>query len=74
MILKLLLVIAVIWIVYTMFIKKKPLYKQKNTSLKEDVEDMVMCETCSVYCELSDSLLSDGKYYCSQECLEEAKI
>ena len=75
MILKVLLVIAVIGIVYFMFIKKKPLKNSEAKSKKkEQVEsnDMVECETCGVYSELSDSILSGSKYYCSTECLEKA--
>ncbi len=75
MILKLLLVIAVIGIVYFMFIKKKPLkYSDKKSNEKSneklDSNDMVECCSCGIYSELNDSLLSNGKYYCSKECLD----
>ena len=70
MILKLLLVVGVIATVYFMFIKKKP-SKNANHSNK-DANDMIQCENCGVYSELKDSILSNTKYYCSKECLEEA--
>ena len=70
MILKLLLVIFVIAIVYFMFIKNKP----HTSKTKEDSpNDMVECNNCGVYCQADDSIISNGKYYCSQECLEEQK-
>ncbi len=77
MILKFLLVIVVIAIVYFMFIKKKPTIKEKTkkskkTTTKDKVEsnEMVECEKCGIYCEIDDTILSNNKYYCSQECLK----
>ena len=75
MILKILLVAAVIAVVYFMFIKKKPtLAKSENEQKKEKKEssEMVECSTCGIYCSLDDAILSNGKYYCSQECVEKA--
>jgi len=76
MILKLLLVIAVIGVVYFMFIKKKPIKNStKNETTKNEKNekpqsnDMVECSTCGIYAELSDSILSNNKYYCSDECV-----
>jgi len=72
MILKLLLIIAVVYAVYFFFFKKKPLTsKPKNDTKKSN--DMVECATCGVYTTLDESILSNGKYYCSQECLESVK-
>ena len=70
MILKLLLVIGVIAVVYFMFIKKKPLSSSKDKSSDNDANDMVKCASCGVYSELKDSILSDGHYYCSRECVQ----
>lgn len=76
MILKVLLVIAVIGIVYFMFIKKKP---AKNTTdikskKKEKLQsnDMVECASCGTYSELSETIISANKYYCSNECVDKA--
>ncbi|MBU1989245.1 hypothetical protein KJ691_00725 [bacterium] len=69
MILKLLLVIAVIAIVYFIFIKKKPLKNDADNS-KLQSNDMIECSACGIYSEIDDSILSNGKYYCSKECLE----
>ncbi|MBA1438474.1 MAG: hypothetical protein FAF05_05755 [Epsilonproteobacteria bacterium] len=67
MILKLLLIIGVITTVYFLFIKKKPL--QNTTEKRNDKpNDMIECSSCGVYVEISETILSNGKYYCSQEC------
>ncbi len=77
MILKLLLVIGVIAVVYFMFIKKKPIQnktepKQNKKSEKLEANDMIECPTCGIYSELSECVLSNGKYYCSSECASKA--
>lgn len=73
MILKILLVIAVIAIVYFMFIKKKPLgnsTKKKNADKTPPTSDMIECASCGTYVELSDAIISANKYYCSDECIK----
>ena len=76
MILKVLLVVAVIAIVYFLFIKKKPIsyYQQKPSKKDEKLEsnDMVECATCSTFVEISETIISNNKYYCSQECVDKA--
>lgn len=74
MILKLLLIIGVVGIVYFMFIKKKPATVEKSDKNKKaNADDMVECANCGVYVQLQECILSNGKYYCSKECLKEAK-
>ena len=72
MILKVLLVLGVIGIVYFMFIKKKSSSVEKKTSKKDDIQanEMVECSTCGIYTEVSESILSNAKYYCSKECVD----
>jgi uncharacterized protein len=78
MILKLLLIVAVIYIVYIMFFKQRsversaPKSKRKKEQ-KTEVNDMVECANCGLYLEVSEAILSNGKYYCSNECIMEAK-
>ena len=76
---KWIIVIGVIAAIYFLFIKKKPAVtnsnkQNKDNSSKDEVQsnDMVECCTCGTYCEVDDALLSNNRYYCSQECLEEA--
>ncbi len=71
--LKLLLVIAVVWGVYHYFIKKKPLSSSHRDSQALEDNDMVQCSTCKIYVEVNEAILSNGKYYCSKECLRNAK-
>jgi len=73
MILKLLLIIGVIYIVYTYFIKQKPLahnnYKKSNKKeTKFESNDLVECAKCGTYVEIDEAIISNGKYYCSYEC------
>ena len=76
MILKALLVGAVIYIVYIMFFKQKSVQstvKEQNTKNKPQANEMVECANCGIYTEISECILSNGKYYCSNECILEAK-
>ncbi len=72
--LKWLLVIAVIGLVYFLFIKKKPLSdSEKSTNPKKEKlndDDMVECTSCGTYITLKEALLRDGNYFCSDECLK----
>jgi len=71
---KWLLVIGVIAFVYYMFIKKKPIIQKTQTKKKQETpaDELVKCASCDVYCELNDAILSNAKYYCSDECLKKA--
>ena len=76
MILKLLLIGAVIYIVYIMFFKQKSVVtatKKQKKENKPQADEMVECANCGVYTEISECILSNGKYYCSDECIIEAK-
>ena len=74
MILKLLLIIAVISIVYFMFIKKTPIKNVKKESppkkSEQKSEELVECVVCGTYSSANDSFIKSGQYYCSRECLE----
>ena len=76
MILKLLLIGAVIYIIYIMFFKQKNVAtatKRQKKENKPQADEMVECAHCGVYTEISECILSNGKYYCSDECIIEAK-
>jgi len=69
--LKWLLVLGVIWVIYQFFIKSKPLKNFQTDNKKEsDAQDMIECARCGVYVELDEAILSNGRYYCSKECVE----
>ena len=65
MIMKLLLLGVVGYVIYFFFFKNGGL---ANKIKKDDSETMVECEECSVYISVSDSIIKDGKHYCSKEC------
>ena len=72
--LKWVIVIGLIWLVYTLYFKKKPLkpaHSSSNHNLHDN--DMVQCSTCKIYVEVNEAILSNGKYYCSKECLRSAE-
>ncbi|WP_297432811.1 PP0621 family protein [Sulfurimonas sp.] len=81
MILKFLIIAAVISVVYIMFFKTKPATqartkkpkKAKADATNPEINDMTECASCGVYVEVKEAILSNGKYYCSRECLKEAK-
>jgi len=71
------IIAALIAIIYFLYFKKKPqkVHNQKSKEKTEKYEsnDMIECNKCGVYSELGESILSNGKYYCSTECADEAK-
>ena len=71
-----LVVVALIVTVYFLYIRKKPIKrtttKNREKTTKPQSNDMVECSACGIYCEVDDSILSNGKYYCSDECLGKA--
>ncbi len=72
MLLKLLLIIGVIAAVYFFFFKSKSVEtKEPASGGKSDKdEETVECAACGTYITLDDALIKEGRYYCSQECLE----
>lgn len=70
--LKLLLLIGVlVGIYYVFFAKKKTITPPKNDNSLE--EAMIPCAQCGTYVQAKEALMSSGKYFCSSECLKEAK-
>ncbi|MBU3014870.1 metallothionein [Poseidonibacter lekithochrous] len=70
MILKILAFALVLFIVYIIFFKKN---REKTIVKKKDIkyeDEMLECPTCKTYISTKESILSNGKYYCSEECLK----
>lgn len=68
MFLKALLVLLGGYIIYLIFFKKK----HKDADAKNDKmisDDMIECQGCKTFVSLNEAILSNGKYYCSKECL-----
>jgi uncharacterized protein len=71
MIFKFLALVAVVFMVYIIFFKKNRENQIKRDKKNEEITDtMVECPTCSVYVSKDDAVLSNGKYFCSSECLK----
>lgn len=69
MIFKALAIIFVLFLVYIIFFKKN---REKDIIKKKDIkyeDEMVECPTCGTYISTKESILSNGKHYCSKECL-----
>jgi len=73
---QILVILGVIGIVYFLFIKKKPLItnkpknKKKNETPKSN--EMVECAYCGTYASVDECIISNNKYYCSDECVDKA--
>jgi len=73
MLLKILLLIGVIAAVYFLFFKKStPVTSQKQDgrTKKSDDDTMVPCASCGVFVSIKEAYIKDGKYFCSQACME----
>ncbi|MGE0051731.1 MAG: PP0621 family protein [Arcobacter sp.] len=68
MVLKVILVIAVAFLVYVFLFKKT---REKEINKKDEMitDDMVECPTCKTYVSKKEAIVSNGKFYCSNECL-----
>ncbi len=70
MIFKALALFAVIFMVYIIFFKKN---REQTIGKKRDEEitdTLVECPTCNVFVSKDDAILSNGKYYCSEDCIK----
>ena len=70
MILKILEVVVMAFLVYILFFKKnreKELFAKKNEKI---TDEMMECPTCKTYVSQKEALLSNVKFYCSKDCLE----
>ncbi len=72
MILKLLAFIAVLFVVYLIFFKKSRENNiSRNKKKKDEIcDEMVACPSCSTFISQKEAILSNGKFYCSKECLD----
>ncbi|MEA2019246.1 MAG: PP0621 family protein [Campylobacterota bacterium] len=74
MIFKFLAIAAVLFLVYIVFFKKnrEASMRDKDKSGKYDeiTDTLVECPKCGTFASKDESILSNGKYYCSKECLK----
>lgn len=64
---KLLLLAAGIWFIYALLKRYGRSIRQEKPPAPKEGEDMVRCAQCGVHLPKSESLLSQGKHYCSDE-------
>ncbi len=70
MVFKFLVIGFVLFLVYILFFKKGREAHSKNKERYEGITDtMVECPTCGTYVSKEEAILSNGKYFCSKECL-----
>ncbi|NQY93968.1 MAG: hypothetical protein HRT43_07365 [Campylobacteraceae bacterium] len=70
MIFKILAVAVVLFLVYMLFFKKnrEQEIKKKKDELISD--EMIECNTCGTFVSKDEAIISDAKYFCSQECVK----
>lgn len=66
MIFKILLLGIALYLIYKFFFNKKT---KLDNETKQIEEELIDCPKCGTYVSKQDAILSNGKYYCSNECL-----
>lgn len=72
MIFKILAFIFILFLIYLLFFKKgRETQIKQNDKSKSELEDiMVECPTCKTFVSKDEAILSNGRYFCSKECLK----
>ena len=65
MIMKLLILGVVGYVIYFFFFKEGGFSKKID---KDASDTMVECEECDIYISVQESIIKEGKYFCSKEC------
>ncbi len=69
--LKFLILAGLLYAVYFMYFKKpNSISKKPKKDMEKESETMVECKQCSTFISVSEALISDGKYFCSKECVD----
>jgi len=68
MILKLLIFAVVGLLIYRFFGGTLPRFGRSQEQKQLDEDTLVECVSCHTYVTVKESLISNGKYYCSLEC------
>jgi len=66
---KIIVVGAVLFLVYLVFFKNSRKGNKKNDNYDQITDTLMECPTCGTFVSKDDAILSNGKYYCSKECL-----
>lgn len=54
--------------IYKLFGGKFPSLGKKRNEKKLDADTLVECAKCGTYVTVRESVIVDGRYYCSDEC------
>ena len=65
MIFKILIVGVLVYIAYRLYIGKK----NGGKNIEEIEDTLVECPSCGTFIAKDEAILSNGRYYCSQKCL-----
>lgn len=60
---KFLLIIAAVWLIYTLVIKSK---RSRAAGEAKPLKNMVRCETCGVHLPEDESVRDEGRFFCSE--------
>lgn len=68
MLIKFLALVAVLFIIYVAFFKKNK--KEGHANKKKEItgDTMLECSQCGTFVTEDDSIIKDGKFFCSKEC------
>lgn len=70
MVFKVIAILAALFLVYLIFFKRdreKDIVKKREEKIEDE---MVECPSCKTYVSQKEAILSNGKFYCSKECLD----
>ncbi len=70
MVFKLIAFLAALFLIYIVFFRKSRVGNIKDKKHDEIADTMVECPTCKTYVSKDDAILSNGKYFCSKECIK----
>jgi uncharacterized protein len=65
---KYIVAVVVLYILYLAFFKKRSVMNETDIQ-DSSVSETTQCVKCGTYVDIDDSILSNGRYYCSQECM-----
>lgn len=69
MILRLILLLLFLFFLYRLFGGKMPSLRKSKEEKRIEENTLVECNTCHTFVTVKESFISNGKYYCSKECL-----
>lgn len=66
MLYKVLMLIAILFIIYLIFFRKSNKKRGRKPIPKGDI--MIECKECATFANEDEAIIKDGKFYCSKKC------